>query len=313
MILCIGEILADLIGNKENGVMRYLRYPGGAPLNVACGIKKLGGNVGFIGSVGDDIIGNYLLDFCESIKFDYLDIFKDNKHNTTLAFVDNDEFGERSFSFNRFNTADYYIDINRLNVIKDADIIHIGSLMLREEIGYNLANKIIEIAKKYNKKISFDVNYREDIFDSKDLALFRFKEIIKKADIIKFSKEEVLYLSNCDDFSLGISKLVRKNQMVFVSLGVDGSYFQFQDDSVIVPTYKVKAIDTTGAGDAFYGCILKFIDEMNLYKFEYIVESMKFANICGGLACTKLGAINALPTCYELEERAKCLFGKSNK
>ena len=103
MILCIGEILADLIGEKENGIMKYSRYPGGAPLNVAVGISKLNGKIGFIGNVGNDIIGNYLKDFASSIRFDYLDVTLDNKHNTTLAFVDIDENGERHFAFNRFN------------------------------------------------------------------------------------------------------------------------------------------------------------------------------------------------------------------
>ena len=90
MILCIGEILADLIGEKENGIMKYSRYPGGAPLNVAVGISKLNGDIGFIGNVGNDIIGNYLKEFASLIRFNYLDVSLDNKHNTNLAFVDID-------------------------------------------------------------------------------------------------------------------------------------------------------------------------------------------------------------------------------
>ena len=308
MILCIGEILADLIGEKEHDVMKYSRYPGGAPLNVAVGIKRLGGSVGFIGSVGDDIIGKYLINFCDTIKFDYLDLNLDKEHNTTLAFVDNDEFGERSFAFNRFNTADYFIDEKRLTKIKDADIVHIGSLMLREEIGFELALKIIEIARRYNKVVSFDVNYRDDIYDSKELALYRYNEIVKRSDIVKFSIEEVEYFTQCNDFKEGINKLVRKEQMVFVSLGSEGSYYQYNGESGIVATHLVKPVDTTGAGDAFYACILTYLDNMKEYSQEYILNAMKHANICGGLACSKKGAISALPTKNELEERFKCLY-----
>lgn len=303
MILCIGEILADLIGKKENGIMTYYRYPGGAPLNVACGISNLGGNVGFVGSVGDDIIGNYLLDFCKNINFNYLDVYKDNKHNTTLAFVDNDEFGERSFSFNRFNTADYYIDINRLDVIKDADIIHIGSLMLREDVGFKLAIDIINIAKKYNKKISFDVNYRDDIYDSKELAISRYQKIIENSDIVKLSEDEVTYFSGESDYILGLKKIIRKDQMCFVTLGSKGSLFMYQDDILSVPTFKVDPVDTTGAGDAFYSCVLYYLDNMESYSLDYIHDTLLHANICGGLACTKLGAISALPSYSELENK----------
>ena len=87
MILCIGEILADMIGEYQGDNVKYERFVGGAPLNVAYGIKKLGGNVGFVGSVGDDIIGHFLYDFCINLGFNYLDLYLDPNHNTTLAFV----------------------------------------------------------------------------------------------------------------------------------------------------------------------------------------------------------------------------------
>mgnify|MGYP003308285842 CR=1 FL=1 len=174
MILCIGEILADLIGEKENGIMKYSRYPGGAPLNVAVGISKLNGEIGFIGNVGNDIIGNYLKDFASSTRFNYLDVTLDNKHNTTLAFVDIDENGERHFAFNRFNSADYYIDYNRLEVIKDADIIHVGSLMLREKEGIELARYIYKKAKDEDKQIEKKTNKEEKLN-----YIFEYEELIR--------------------------------------------------------------------------------------------------------------------------------------
>ena len=90
--------------NGEN--IKYERFVGGAPLNVACGIKNLEGAVGFIGSVGDDIIGNFLYEYCLTKGFEYLDVRLDSEHNTTLAFVENDPNGERSFCFFKQNTAD---------------------------------------------------------------------------------------------------------------------------------------------------------------------------------------------------------------
>ena len=204
MILCIGEILADLIGEKENGIMKYSRYPGGAPLNLAVGISKFNGDIGFIGNVGNDIIGNYLKEFASSIRFNYLDVTLDNKHNTTLAFVDIDENGERHFAFNRFNSADYQIEFNRLELIKDADIIHVGSLMLREKEGIELARYIYKKAKELNKKISFDVNFRDDIYTSKEEAINIYLEFIKEADILKFSEEEIELFTNEKDLKNGL-------------------------------------------------------------------------------------------------------------
>ena len=308
MILCIGEILADLIGEKENGIMKYSRYPGGAPLNVAVGISKLNGDIGFIGNVGNDIIGNYLKEFASSLRFNYLDVSLDNKHNTTLAFVDIDENGERHFAFNRFNSADYQIEFNRLEVIKDADIIHVGSLMLREKEGIELARYIYKKAKDLNKKISFDVNFRDDIYTSKEEAINVYLEFIKEADILKFSVEEIELFTNNKDVKEGLKTLVNEEQLVFVSLGSKGSYYQYKGESATVETFKVKPVDTTGAGDAFYACILAYLDKVDNRNKSTIIEIMKHANICGALACLKKGALSSLPTSEELKDRYNNLY-----
>ena len=308
MILCIGEILADLIGEKENGIMKYSRYPGGAPLNLAAGISKLNGDIGFIGNVGNDIIGNYLKEFASSIRFNYLDVTLDNKHNTTLAFVDIDENGERHFAFNRFNSADYQIEFNRLEVIKDADIIHVGSLMLREKEGIELARYIYKKAKELNKKISFDVNFRDDIYTSKEEAINIYLEFIKEADILKFSEEEIELFTNNKNVKEGLKTLVNEEQLVFVSLGSKGSYYQYKGESATVETFKVKPVDTTGAGDAFYACILAYLDKVDNRNKSTIIEIIKHANICGALACFKKGSLSSLPTSEELKDRYNDLY-----
>lgn len=303
MVLCIGEILADLIGEYDGANIKYERFVGGAPLNVSYEINNLGGEVGFIGSVGDDIIGNYLYDFCTKLNYDYLDLYKDPYHNTTLAFVENDLNGERSFSFFRQNTADYHINYDRLSVIKDANIIHVGSLMLREEEGRRLATKIFETAKKENKLISFDVNFRDDIFPSFEVAKQIYTEYIKNADILKFSIDEVKLFTGNDDCS-SISSLVRDDQLVFITLGSRGSYLKYKDIKLKVDSIKIKAIDTTGAGDAFYACVLRYLDELTLadINLEVMKNILKKANLCGALACGKKGAISSLPSLKDLEE-----------
>ena len=302
MILSIGEILADLIGEYNGATVKYERFVGGAPLNVACGIKKLGGSVGFVGSVGDDIIGHYLRNFCSELQFDYLDIYLDPKHNTTLAFVENDPNGERSFCFFRQNTADYQIDERRLNVISNANIVHVGSLMLREEKGRQLASKIMELAKVHNKLISFDINFRDDIYNSTEEAKAIYLEYIKKADILKFSEDEVELFTGSKEIT-SIYNIVRPEQLVFITLGSKGSYFQYNKKSVVVESIKIKPIDTTGAGDAFYACVLKHLDEVNVFELndDVISDILKKANRCGALACSKKGALSALPSSEELK------------
>ena len=86
MILCAGEILADMIGAERDGVFVYERKAGGAPFNVACAVKKFGVKSAFAGSVGDDIIGGFLKDFVKSVKLDGLCLESDAQRNTTASF-----------------------------------------------------------------------------------------------------------------------------------------------------------------------------------------------------------------------------------
>lgn len=191
MILCIGEILADMIGNVKDGALYYERKAGGAPFNVACAAKKFGAQAGFVGSVGDDLIGDFLVKFAKEKNLDDLFISRNANRNTTLAFVELDEKGERSFCFYRKNTADYILPDVSGTLFGSADTVHIGSLMLSEKEGLEYAENIAKRAHAENKLLSFDVNYRTDIFKDRQSAVDGYKRIIAYADVVKFSQDEV--------------------------------------------------------------------------------------------------------------------------
>lgn len=113
MILCIGEILADMIGSKREQSMRFDCFAGGAPFNVACGIAKLGCRAAFFGCVGNDAVGRFLREYADGVKGLQSRISVSPDRNTTLAFVTLSEEGERSFSFYRRHTADYALELLR--------------------------------------------------------------------------------------------------------------------------------------------------------------------------------------------------------
>ena len=87
MLICIGEILADMIGEEKNGITTYERKAGGAPFNVACALKKFGAEVKFVGSVGDDLIGKFLIKYAADFGMDTEYIHRCEDRNTTLAFL----------------------------------------------------------------------------------------------------------------------------------------------------------------------------------------------------------------------------------
>lgn len=295
MILCVGEILVDMIGETNDNVFSYQRRAGGAPFNVSCAIAKFHGQSGFIGNVGEDIIGKYLCDYASTQGLKYLNISIDKKHNTTLAFVDIDETGERNFCFYRKNTADYHLKMLTNKEIKKASIIHVGSLMLSEDKGTAYIDKLIEKVKTNKKYLSFDINFRTDIFKDKEEALMRYKKILPKFDILKFSEDEV------EIFTYEYIKSLANNTLICISLGSKGSRYIYKDLDNIVPSIKVQPIDTTGAGDAFFAGVLSQLDLLDKSSWDASVlnKAFEFGNIAGALNTLGKGAIDNLPT-YEI-------------
>ncbi len=293
MILSIGEILADMIGSKENGIVGFARHAGGAPFNVACNLKNLGAKVGFCGRVGKDMIGDFLCDFAEQKQFDLLQLQHDENRNTTLAFVELDAGGERKFCFYRKGTADYHIDLSGMEEMIDrADIVHLGSLMLSEEAGRKTADAVIEMTRKAGKKLSFDVNYRDDIFESQQQAVEIYGSYIQKADIVKFSEEELTLFTGAKDLPAALEQLKLSRAMTFVTLGAKGSICVYRGKVTQMPSIPVACRDTTGAGDAFYAGVLSVIDGRQDLTDADISQALHTGNLCGAVTTTCYGAIH---------------------
>ncbi len=297
MILCVGEILADMIGAEKDGSYFYERKAGGAPFNVACGIQKFGGHAIFAGSVGDDLIGEFLINFAKERNLDGLVIDKRQNENTTLAFVQLDKNGERSFCFYRKNTADYRLPELSDETLGKADLISIGSLMLSEDCGFTYAVNLAKRAHGLNKTVCFDVNFRTDIFRDAEFAKARYLKILELVDIIKFSEDEVEifgeeYLSD---------KL--QDKLLCISLGEKGSEWRYRGKKSRVGAIPVKPIDTTGAGDAFFAGVLKGLDgtAQNDWTVNFLNGVFAEANVCGALNTLGRGAIDCLPDRKQIE------------
>lgn len=296
MLICIGEILVDLIGESDKSGESFKRYAGGAPFNVACAAKNMGGVVGFVGNVGDDIFGRFLCDFAQSRHLDYTDISVDKEHNTTLAVVRIDPFGEREFCFIRKNAADYHIIRSRAEkAIEKADTVCMGTLMISEACGYRLAEHISEFAKAKGKKLCIDVNYRDDIYSGRD-PVPTYKKFIELADIVKLSEDEINIFANGDSLEEKIFD-IGADQLVCVTLGKNGCAYALNGKVRRVRSISIDPVDTTGAGDAFFGCLLSQLDGKNLQDIseQTLDEIFYRANVCGALTATARGAIDALP------------------
>ena len=279
-----------MIGEEKNGIVTYERKAGGAPFNVACALKKFGAEVKFVGSVGDDLIGKFLINYARDFGMDTTYIHQNTQRNTTLAFVELNEEGDRSFCFYRKNTADYDMPPLSDELIGMADIVCIGSLMLADEKCVEYALDIIDRAHSMGKTVAFDVNYRTDIYRDKESAVKTYKKILAKADIVKFSEDEAQTFT--EEY---VDTLCDK--LVLITLGKEGSEWRYAGKKNRVSTISVKPVDTTGAGDAFFAGALSVIDKnMGAPLSEQLLnDALRFGNIAGALNTTGRGAIDNLP------------------
>lgn len=291
MILSIGEILADMVGETVDKTLIFKSFCGGAPFNVAVNAKNAGANVGFIGRVGKDVIGRFVISEAQKANLDYLDIQLDENRNTTLAFVTLTD-GERDFAFNRYDTADYNIDDKSIDWDKyvGLNIVHLGSLMLSEKSGKAFAKKIASKVKDLGLLLSFDMNFRMDTYKNFEDALNAYAPYVECSDILKFSDDELKLYTGIDDIESAIKSIYHQDQLLVITLGSMGSLYYYNGESGIVSTKKVKPIDTTGAGDAFFGTFLANIENKEWNK-QVIEDALAKANDAGAKTTQFFGAI----------------------
>ncbi|MEH7417283.1 carbohydrate kinase [Neobacillus drentensis] len=307
-ILCIGELLIDFFCTDVDIDLTdgqfFQKQAGGAPANVCAAIVKLGGNALFCGKVGNDPFGRFLKKTLDGLNVDTSLLLMDKQYPTTLAFVSRKDNGERDFVFNR--GADAYLneaDIN-IEVVMKHDILHFGSATaLLSDPFQTTYFKIMKAAREKGKLISFDPNYRSDLWKGREEEFVELAKMgIRMADFVKVSDEELRIITGYDDVHAGVSCLhLQGAKTIAVTLGKEGTFVSNGDNSEIVPSMKVNSIDSTGAGDAFVGGTLYQLAKSDnpktaLEDYEKLKQIISFSNKVGAMVCTKIGAIAALPT-----------------
>ena len=311
-IVALGELLIDFTPIKSgNNKEAFEANPGGAPANVLAFLSKLGKRTAFIGKVGNDHFGKFLYSYLNERNINVSSLKLTDEANTTLAFVHLDKKGDRSFSFFRNPGADITLSKKDVdyNIIRDSKIFHFGSLSLTDEPARKTTLDAVKFAKKQGLIISFDPNYRKPLWKNINEAKKYINAVLKYADIIKLSHEELELITSSRDLDYGSSVLFDMEiPVIFVTLGEKGAYYRYRGGNGLLKTYRIKAVDTTGAGDAFMGAILyklsgKSLEEIsNLQKKEF-EEIVRFANAAGALTATKKGAIPAMPGLNEINKR----------
>ncbi len=134
------------------------------------------------------------------------------------------------------------------------------------------------------------MNFRMDTYKDFEDAKKAYKPYVEQVDIIKFSDDELRLYTGIEDVKTAIESIYQKDQLFVLTLGNKGSMYYYNGQSNIIPTEKVKSIDTTGAGDAFLGTFLANMEDSE-YTNENIESALVKANKAGALTTQFLGAI----------------------
>lgn len=302
-IICIGEMVIDFLPGNEEGV--YIRKAGGAPANVAVAAARNNVSAGFCGRMGNDDFGCFLVDTLKKNEVAVLCPELVDEATTTMAFVTLEANGERSFTFARKPGADMFLsraDIDRAR-IWEADIVHAGSCSLSKDPAADATVYAMESAWKNGKMVSFDVNYRNLMWNNnRDACKAAVQKVLPTVDFLKISEEE-------EDMLDGSPEDIAKEYDITViveTLGAEGAHCYFDSQSITVPGKKAKCVDVTGAGDAFWGNFLSYllknrVRSTNDLSIELIKQALKYGNLAGWLCVQKKGAMESLPTAAELE------------
>ena len=312
-LVTIGEILIDLTySGRQNGVPVYVANPGGAPANVAVAAARLGADSAFIGKVGNDYYGGFLRETLTENKVDVSGMLTDASAPTTLAVVSLTDAGERSFSFYRRNCADTLLSPEEISdeLLGNTRFLHFGSVSLTDDPARSATLFAAKRAKELGATVTYDPNYRANLWNSEKEAVERMKSVLGFVDILKISDEELPLLTGTDDPEAGTCQLFDEYgiSLILLTLGADGAYYRRGGETGKAEGFKVKVADTNGAGDTFFGAFLSRMAALGVYKpddltSEQLFDSVRTANLAASLTTSRHGAIPEMPDLKELEDK----------
>lgn len=295
-IIGLGEAVIDWVAeiphfprpDEKVDALTEKYFPGGVTANFLVAIVRLGGRCGFIGAVGDDLYGDFLIKDFKNENVDISFIIKNLGKKTPINFIFITN-GEKTIiqSSHMYNTKLKISDLDE-SYIAEAKLLH--TTIIHPE----LTKKAIEIAKKHDVKVSIDLEPQIAQRGWKVL-----KPIILEADILMPNKEGANLITKCKTPKKAAESLIKKGiPIVVITLGREGALVATNEFQKKIPCFKVdNIIDTTGAGDTFNGAlsVAYWIKKMNLEK------SIIYANAAAALKIQKLGARTGMPSESELK------------
>lgn len=307
-ILGVGELLVDMTPMAGPGGPCFMANPGGAPCNALAMAAKMGSRAAFIGKVGADAFGRALRAAISEAGVDTAGLVMDPEAPTTLAFVHLDPAGDRSFSFYRRGCADVMLRPDEVDpsMVSSARSLYFGSLSLTDEPIRSTVLGLASSARRAGLLVAYDPNYRPALWPSTQVAVEAMRQGLSLCDLLKVSEEEALLISgegSVDDAAAFLSGA--GPALVCVTRGERGSLTRFGGMVVEMASPRVAAVDTTGAGDAFFGTLLHLVLARSHAPGRRVLDGLlpaelssmlKLSHAAASISVQAYGAIPSLPS-----------------
>lgn len=308
-LAAIGEALIDFIPDKTGcdfcDVTGFSPQVGGAPANVCAAYSRLGGKSRMITQLGNDPFGEKITRALRSAGVDTTHIRYTNKANTALAFVSLAADGNRTFSFYRKPSADMLLSADNISaeMFTGAFALHFCSVSLGAFPMRAAHERAINLARAEGALISFDPNLRFPLWNDRSALKEAVLRFLPMADIVKISDEELEFITGETEIERALPSLFTGNvRLVIYTCGAGGAYAFTRSAKAFAPSVKVKAVDTTGAGDGFIGSFLWKLhslghtaDSIGTMTVPELTEILSFSNRFCAKSVTAHGAIASYP------------------
>lgn len=268
-------------------MIEFTKQGGGLIGTALVTLARLGAKVCYIGKLGDDEFSKFVIDDFkkENVETKHIVIESGCSPYFAFCFIEQ-KTGRRTILWTRKNVS----NINQNEI--DCKVIESSRYLLVSPHDFNAAVFAAKYAKQCNTKVVADV----------EIVIPEIDKFLDLVDILIPSEEFAIKYTGEKDFIEAAKKLFlsKKHEIVVVTAGAKGCVVVTKKCTFIQPAFKVKVVDTTGAGDSFHGAfIYGLLQKWNLKKVA------RFASAVAALNCRKLGGRAGLPTLREVTEFLK--------
>ncbi|BCX02524.1 MAG: hypothetical protein KatS3mg053_0462 [Candidatus Roseilinea sp.] len=311
------DLYSDDIGAPFVEITRFAAFVGGSPTNISVGARRLGLRSALLTAVGDDLVGDFILNFLNKEGVETRFITRKPGHRTSAVLLGIEPPDRFPLIYYRDNCADMELTIDDVLAapIASAKVFQFAGTNLYKDPCRSATLFAAELARRNGVRVVLDVDFRPDQWHDPRAFGVAIRSVLHTVDIVIATDDELnaamltdpaqmsLTHSQVSDarvqgdaesairamMAMGVQAVVRKR-------GLQGSRVYLRDGSTIdAAAFPVEVVNILGAGDAFAaGFLYGYVNGWGWYK------SARLANACGAILVTKHGCANFMPTLEEV-------------